>query len=767
MAASNPELNEFNNEDSATTTVAVDDSLSITKLGPDSVSPGQAIAYQIVVGNSGPSDAPSVVVSDTLPASLVNAIAAAGHGSCTVTANLLTCSLGTIVAGETALIVVNGYASDTASGILVNTAQVTSAVDPTGAQSTVTTTLQPLADLALDVGSTPTVVGGEPVTVTYTVVNNGPSTAENVVVTATFPPDVTPPPGWVPVGGSVYTQTVGSVAPGETKVLTAVVTTDAAIEPGSSLQFDGVTSSSTSDPNTANNIDNADTSIIGLADLILTKSGPPAVTAGEGVTYTIVVNNAGPSTAQSVDVKDTLPQGVTYAAATVERSGGGLTACASAICQVGDMAVGETLTLTVSGVVAASVAENSVLTNTATVFSDTPDPNEGNNSDTHPVTVESLADLHIVKRAEPEPAVPGTELTYIIDVGNSGPSDAVGVTVSDVLPVEFLATSVNSSQGNCTILPCTLGPIPIGGSASVVVVGTVTSDATGVLTNTARVTSTTPLTNEIDDQTTITTTIFPVADLALDVGSTPTVVGGEPVTVTYTVVNNGPSTAENVVVTATFPSGVTPPPGWMPVGGSVYTQTVGSVAPGETKVLTAVVTTDAGLEPGSSLQFDGVTSSSTSDPDAANNVDNADTSIIGLADLILTKSGPLTVTAGQGVTYTVVVSNAGPSTAQSVDVKDTLPQGVTYAAATVERSGGGLTACASAICQVGDMAVGETLTLTVSGTVAASVGEGSVLTNTATVFSDTPDPNEGNNSDTHPVTVETLAKLRITKRDSG
>ena len=55
------------------------------------------------------------------------------------------------------------------------------------------------------------------------------------------------------------------------------------------------------------------------------------------------------------------------------------------------------------------------------------------------------------------------------------------------------------------------------------------------------------------------------------------------------------------------------------------------------------------------------------------------TTVDGLADLSITKSAtPNPVVAGQNVTYTVTVANAGPSDAAGVNVTDFLPAGVSF-----------------------------------------------------------------------------------------
>ena len=126
------------------------------------------------------------------------------------------------------------------------------------------------------------------------------------------------PSGWVAVdngNGTVTITTTNVLTPGQSVNLPIVVNVNPAVEPGSSLNFTGQTTSTTPDATPSNNSGNTDTSVIGLADLVLTKPGPATVTAGQQITYTIVVTNRGPSTAQSVDIKDQLPVGVSLGSA--------------------------------------------------------------------------------------------------------------------------------------------------------------------------------------------------------------------------------------------------------------------------------------------------------------------------------------------------------------------------------------------------------------------------------------------------------------------
>jgi uncharacterized repeat protein (TIGR01451 family) len=127
------------------------------------------------------------------------------------------------------------------------------------------------------------------------------------------------------------------------------------------------------------------------------------------------------------------------------------------------------------------------------------------------------------------------------------------------------------------------------------------------------------------------------------------------------------------------------------------------------------------------------------------------------ADLAISKTAtPNPVVAGTNVTYTISVSNAGPSSATNVVVKDTIPAQVSVLSATP--SAGSCTAGIPGItCTIGSMAAPGSATITVVANVNPNVPNGTMINNTATVSSDVPDPNNGNNSATSAVTVNAAA----------
>jgi len=129
-----------------------------------------------------------------------------------------------------------------------------------------------------------------------------------------------------------------------------------------------------------------------------------------------------------------------------------------------------------------------------------------------------------------------------------------------------------------------------------------------------------------------------------------------------------------------------------------------------------------------------------------------------VADLALIKAGPAgRVPTGRSMTYTVNVTNNGPDASSGVTVTDQLPSTVTFLSATPSQgscsnSGGTVT------CNLGSIGSGAIATVEI---VVEPTVPGTII-NTASVTASTPDPNEGNNSDS-----ENTSICRITSRRSS
>jgi uncharacterized repeat protein (TIGR01451 family) len=124
------------------------------------------------------------------------------------------------------------------------------------------------------------------------------------------------------------------------------------------------------------------------------------------------------------------------------------------------------------------------------------------------------------------------------------------------------------------------------------------------------------------------------------------------------------------------------------------------------------------------------------------------------ADLSITKTAsPDPVTTGDDLTYTVTVTNNGPDPATSVIVTDNLPAETTFVSCS--STGGGVCGGSSNNRTVTFelLPSGASETITFVANVKCSVADGTVISNTATVSSSTPDPNPNNDSSTATTTA--------------
>jgi|GEM_PF-375863 len=121
-------------------------------------------------------------------------------------------------------------------------------------------------------------------------------------------------------------------------------------------------------------------------------------------------------------------------------------------------------------------------------------------------------------------------------------------------------------------------------------------------------------------------------------------------------------------------------------------------------------------------------------------------------DMALTAAGPATVTAGTNATYTLTITDNGPSAAQGVVLNDVLPTGSTFVSLTqtagtdsftLGQSGGSATETAT-----GNIASGSSDTFTLVVFAPANLKSGATFNDTATVGAGNPDPNLANNSAT-------------------
>ncbi|UBV42789.1 DUF11 domain-containing protein [Deinococcus taeanensis] len=418
---------------------------------------------------------------------------------------------------------------------------------------------------------------------------------------------------------------------------------------------------------------------------------------------------------------------------------------------------------------------------------------------------------------------PGDTLTYRVTYVNTGNAAVSGLQITDTLPTGVSVTSpgaqtvtingavtasaVNSTYtGSGAATQLLSGPqtIPANGTLSVSIPVRAQAVDTGTtVSNQASATATgltAVLTDNVDTATPFlpavtaaagwpgvpagsvvqaqtagtsptTVTIQPAADLLLTKSNGASSVNAGGTTVyTITLTNNGPSGANGTLLrdpaaaglnktaaTCTASGGAVCPAvtaTTLEAGVSVATLPAGGRI---TLTVTAAVTATGGSV---SNSVTATLPSGTADPTPTGTVTDTDT-VTPVADLSVSKTGPGFAKPGETLTYTLTLTNAGPSAASSVTLTDPLPAGLTYVSSSPAAAVSGQTLTWT----LASLASGATQTMTVTATAPgpatlSSTPAARTLTNTATVSSSTSDPGSANNSGT---AVTQLVNARLVK----
>jgi uncharacterized repeat protein (TIGR01451 family) len=828
---------------SAQAFAAVDLVLNHTDTGFDPVPAGGLVQYTLRVDNNGSTGATGVQLTDTLPAGTTFVGTTTSQGSCSApVSNALSCALGAIAAGGQATVTVTVRTQS--AGVIDASASVTSTELDTDTTNnlgiTQQTTVKQGADLELGLGaSAPSVSAGGALAYTFTVTNQGPDVASNVRVSGTLPPGFNvsgPLPAGCGLAGQVLTCDLsGTLGVGGTTSI-GPVNGVISVGGGSTVTFAANVSVASSgapqDPDASNNTATVSTSITPGSDVRLTKqaSVPSPVLTGTSFTYTLKTQYTGDAP-QDLVVTDNVPANFQILNASPFTSNGWTCSVSGQMVQCtrasGGAAAGNNVSVGDIVLNAKAITAGNGVVNLAQVSSSTPDPDPANNDGQATLTlVAPTADLYAIKTG-PNPALAstGSHWPWTIGMGNNGPAALVGTAVmTDTLPVGITVNSYTATNGwSCTptapftatagnqTLTCTR-EYTGSGLASAAKTPTVTYDvsaaADGNYNNTVCASSqasgsgTPPLDgNSPNDCKGSGVGVQPSAtsaNLALHKNVSPTVVAaGDVLTYTMEIVNAGPSTSTNVVLSDTLDTLINSGVGatgqgfidatiaaGSATGGSCTTSAPGGnrralscsfasvpVCTSGTDCPVVTVHVRPGGDGGSRTNSADAVSSTIADPDYTDNGDSVDNTVDPRADMSVTKTAtPTAAIAGQALTYVITAHNAGPSRADTVSIDDTLPLDVTFESALV--SGGG--SCSTVPAAGATIAAGnralvcgwsginnnaqQTVTVVVRPN---TVTRGSTLTNAVSVATTTIETDAGNNTasvDT-PVAVPALDLL--------
>lgn len=384
---------------------------------------------------------------------------------------------------------------------------------------------------------------------------------------------------------------------------------------------------------------------------------------------------------------------------------------------------------------------------------------------TVPTTAGPAGDLQlsVVDTPDPLTTVPG-KITYKVSLRNNGATPLTGVTVISTLDGSLVFDAASSDpiavhDGSPTggTVTATIGAVPAYGIAAYQFVVDATTAGTKTTTSVATLNESDPL--PANNTVVSETEVGASTDLSIAIDDTPdplTEPNGD-ITYTVTVLNSGPSTATGIVATVTldptvsFSSTTLGTHDGSPTGG-VVTANVGTLGDDGQVVFDIVVKANTqGL-----LTTTGNVTGNQSDPELGNN-DDTETTLYELsADLSIvgTDSPDPVLPVGGAITYSITVTNDGPSPATGVVATVQLSPDTSFASSTLG-SHDGVPSGGTVTVNIGDLAASLPVTFDVVVTTNAAGRPAAVL---AVVGSGTEvDPDTSNNGG--PLTTLVLDNL--------
>lgn len=506
---------------------------------------------------------------------------------------------------------------------------------------------------------------------------------------------------------------------------------------------------------------------------------------GDTLTYTANLDNTvGSADALNVIFTDTHPAGTSFVAGSFTINGVFQTAAVPANgINLGTLAAGAKVTVTYKVLVTAVPQPPAPATyagQSSWIYQYVSCAGFPINNGTMTTNISTTGTVRLqpTKSANPPGSVlPGGAVTYTVTIPNTGTADSSGTTLADPIPTGTTyvpnsttlnglavadvggampfatARMVNSPTG-------TSGQIKIGETATVTFRVNINPNPPLIITNIATIdpdgagpapATAVPLTNP------------PVqADLAVSVtDSKSSIIAGTANTYQIIVSNNGPDSIISLNLSLSLPAALlnpvlTPAAGiynastgeWTGLNLAAGTQVILTVS-GTVSPAAGTLTVSATVTPAPGVQ----------DANTANNTAADTDTLTYQADLAVTKTdGKTSVQPGSALTYTITVTNNGPSRVDSLTLTETLPPLFNSPVFTPDQGTYNET---TGLWTGLNLMPGQSVILTLKGTVDPTVSGAFINSATVSPATDVTDPIAANNTATD--TDTTLAALSLVK----
>ena len=748
--------------DSRCTAMVTVTSLTIVKTASTSATtPGAAVGYTVTVTNSGQTAFTGAAFTDPLGGVLDDA---AYNGDVSATAGSASFSspnvtwTGNLAPGASATVTysVTVKNPDTGNGILANT--VTSATTGSncagGSADARCTATVPVSSLTIvKSADVSTATPGAVVHYMVTVTNSGKTAYTGAAFTdplagviddAVYNGDASATAGGVSYVSPALSWT-GNLAVGASATVTYSVTVSSP-DLGDKTLVNTVTSAAAGSNCPSGGTDARCTVSVTvlIPGLTIVKSADVSATSpGAVVHYTVTVTDTGQTAYAGAAFTDPLGGVLDDAAynGDAAASSGSVSYAAPDLSWSGSLAVGAAATVTYSVTVNNPDLGDKTLVNTVT--SATAGSNCPVSGGADPRCTAAVADLApglgIVKTADVATATPGAVVHYTVTVTNTGQTAYTGAGFTDPLGGVLDDASYNANAaataGTVSFASPDLswsGNLAVGAAATITYSVTVKSPDTGDGTLTNTITSATPGNNcpAAGGTDPACTATVKVARLAIvNTANVATTTPGGVVRFTATFTNTG-QVPYNQITVATDASGVfddatangdqTASSGTLSITGAVVSWT-GDIGVGGTVTITGTVTVN-NPDTGSQVLSSTITTAAAGSNCPAGGGDPAcsvSVTVLTPALTIVKTADATSAVPGQKVTYTVTVTDTGPTPYTGAAVTDSFAQMADDAVYDGDASatGGLLSYTSPVLTWTGDLAVGGAVTITYSVTV--------------------------------------------------
>ncbi len=686
------------------------------------VNAGGTLSYVLKYENNGSDTATNVVIEDPLPTNTTLISAQAGG---TLTGGTLQWTIGDVPAGSSASVGFSVRVDDPLPNgtVLHNTATISSAETGSVASQRVDTTVSSRPVLTIDqVADRSTANPGNQVTYTLTYANRGSDAATAVLIQDQLPSDsrfVSATGPYSETNGLV-TWDLGNLPAGASNTVSVTVEVNRPLANGTVLHNTVNIDSTQTQPVQAGPAD----VIISSAPLLetITSVSRTTTSAGATLTYTVDYINRGTDQATGVLLESHLPSDTSF----VSADGGGMHSGGVVQWNLGTLPAGAVHSVHFVVRVDSPIADGTVLHASSSIRGDRSLPNSSPAPD---VVVSSEPVLVLTKRTGTNLVAAGSQLTYTLEVENTGTDTARNVLVGDTVPQDttFVSATNNGMHdpSNGTVL-WSLPDLTAGARAIVsltVAVNSPLPDGTAIYNLAATGADNAPFTIDVAQ---VTVTSAPILSVTKSAGQS-VVQAGQGVPFTLEIRNTGTDTAQGVTVIDQLPPGTRA----LNIGqqgrysADTITWSLAALPAGQSVTLNYDLEPRVGTRNGTRLVNTvsaTATSGATATATTSLRVDSA-------PDLTLVKRGGNSVEAGETVTYTLEYFNRGNEAASLVNIEDTYPPDMSF----VSASNGGTDSGGKVSWLIGDVAPGDGDSVTVTLRADLGLAENTVLTNTATV----------------------------------